>query len=46
MGDYFAGFVADQARALGFTLEDLRAWRPVAAGGARKRAGRPRKTAA
>lgn len=46
MGDYFAGFVADQARALGFTLEDLRAWRPAAAGVTRKRAGRPRKTAA
>ena len=30
MGDYYAGFVADEARALGFTADDLRAWRPAA----------------
>lgn len=29
MGDYYAAFVRDEARALGFTLDDLRAWRPV-----------------
>ncbi|MET3605816.1 hypothetical protein ABIC99_003650 [Sphaerotilus sulfidivorans] len=46
MGDYFAGFVADQARALGFTLDQLRAWRPASGAVARKRAGRPRKGAA
>jgi hypothetical protein len=30
MGDYYQGFVSEEARALGFTLDDLRAWRPVA----------------
>lgn len=29
MGDYFEGFVADEARSLGLTLDDLRGWRPV-----------------
>jgi hypothetical protein len=29
MGDYYAAFVRDEARALGFTLEDLRGWRPA-----------------
>jgi hypothetical protein len=29
MGDYFASFVVDEARALGFTLADLRAWSPL-----------------
>lgn len=29
MGDYFEGFVADEAKSLGLTLEDLRAWQPV-----------------
>ena len=29
MGTYYRGFVTDEARALGFTLEDLRAWKPV-----------------
>ena len=28
MGDYFASFVESEARALGFTLDDLRNWRP------------------
>jgi hypothetical protein len=27
-GDYFAGFVDEEARALGFTLDDVREWRP------------------
>lgn len=30
MGDYYKGFVSEEARTLGFTLDDLRAWRPVA----------------
>jgi len=30
MGDYFEGFVADEARALELTPDDLRAWQPVA----------------
>lgn len=29
MGDYYAAFVRDEARALGFTLEELRGWQPV-----------------
>lgn len=29
MGDYYQGFVSEEARALGFTLDDLRAWKPV-----------------
>ena len=29
MGDYYRSFVTEEARALGFTLDDLRAWRPV-----------------
>jgi hypothetical protein len=41
MGDYYEGFVADQARELGFTLADLRDWKPTAA--AKRRGGRPRK---
>ncbi len=28
MGDYYRGFVTEEARALGFTLDDLRAWKP------------------
>jgi hypothetical protein len=27
-GDYFDGFVHDEARAPGFTLDELRAWPP------------------
>lgn len=40
MGDYYAGFVADEARALGFTADDLRTWKPavVATKRGRKRA--------
>jgi hypothetical protein len=30
MGDYYESFVTDEARALQFTLDDLRAWKPVA----------------
>jgi hypothetical protein len=29
MGDYYHGFVSDEARTLGFTLDDLRAWKPA-----------------
>ncbi len=28
MGDYYASFVSEEARALQFTLDDLRAWKP------------------
>jgi hypothetical protein len=31
MGDYYRGFVTEEARGLGFTLDDLRAWKPAAA---------------
>ena len=30
MGTYYRGFVNEEARALGFTLDDLRAWKPAA----------------
>lgn len=30
MGDYYSGFVSEEARANGFTLDDLRAWKPAA----------------
>ncbi|QIN60309.1 hypothetical protein SBC1_02840 [Caballeronia sp. SBC1] len=29
MGDYYRGFVSQEAREIGFTLDDLRAWKPV-----------------
>ena len=29
MGSYYKGFVSEEARALGFTLDDLRAWKPA-----------------
>lgn len=40
MGTYYRGFVNEEARALGFTLDDLRAWKPpaVAARRGRKKA--------
>jgi len=40
MGNYYRGFVTEEARALGFTLDDLRAWKPavVATKRGRKRA--------
>jgi hypothetical protein len=37
MGDYFAGFVDEEARALGFTLDDVRAWQPPAENSRRRR---------
>lgn len=40
MGDYYRSFVTEEARALGFTLDDLRAWKPVAQA---TRKGRPRR---
>ena len=30
MGDYYRSFVTEEARALGFTLEDLQGWKPAA----------------
>jgi len=30
MGDFYAGFLADEARAQGFTLDALRTWQPLA----------------
>ena len=43
MGDYYRSFVTEEARELGFTLDDLRAWRPAAQA---SRRGRPRQLAA
>ncbi len=37
MGTYYRGFVNEEARALGFTLDDLRAWRPAVTVGKRGR---------
>lgn len=37
MGDYYRSFVTDEARALGFTLDDLRAWKPAATAAKRGR---------
>jgi hypothetical protein len=44
MGNYYEGFAADQARELGYTLADLRSWKPSAT--AKRRGGRPRKVVA
>jgi hypothetical protein len=33
MGAYYKGFVSEEARSHGFTLDDLRAWKPAAASG-------------
>lgn len=41
MGDYYAAFVRDEARALGFALEELRGWQPVVVA---KKRGRKAKT--
>jgi hypothetical protein len=41
MGDYYAAFVRDEARAIGFTLEDLRAWVPAIVSKKRTRKPRP-----
>jgi hypothetical protein len=30
MGVYYKGFISEEARALGFTLDDLRGWKPAA----------------
>ena len=43
MGSYYKGFVTEEARALGFTLDDLRAWKPAVAAAKR---GRKKATAA
>jgi hypothetical protein len=43
MGDYYRSFVTEEARALGFTLDDLRAWTPAATAAKR---GRKKKEAA
>jgi hypothetical protein len=37
MGTYYQGFVNDEARTLGFTLDDLRAWKPAVTGAKRGR---------
>ena len=37
MGDYYLGFVTEEARALGFTLDDLRVWKPTATAAKRGR---------
>jgi hypothetical protein len=37
MGDYYRSFVTEEARALGFTLDDLRAWKPAATAARRGR---------
>lgn len=41
MGHYYQGFVSEEARALGVTLDHLRAWQPVAAQTPRGRKKRP-----
>lgn len=43
MGTYYRGFVNEEARALGFTLDDLRAWKPAVTGAkrGRKKASQP-----
>jgi hypothetical protein len=38
MGDYFEGFVQDEARHMNRTIEDVRAWQPPARRTARKAA--------
>lgn len=37
MGDYYQSFVNEEARALGFTLDDLRAWKPASVAAKRGR---------
>ena len=37
MGTYYRGFVNEEARALGFTLDDLLSWKPAAVAGNRRR---------
>ncbi len=36
MGHYYKGFISEEARAQGFTLDDLRAWKPVTAVAAKR----------
>lgn len=43
MGDYYRSFVTEEARMQGFTLDDLRAWKPAATSAKR---GRKKKVAA
>jgi hypothetical protein len=43
MGDYFEGFVQDEARQVGCTIEDIRGWQPPARKTARKAAKPQRK---
>lgn len=40
MGDYYRFFVTDEAQALGFTLEELRAWKPATVAARRGRRAR------
>ena len=37
MGDYFEGFVQDEARQMGQTLEEIQAWEPPSGGRRRRR---------
>lgn len=37
MGHYYKGFVSEEARAQGFTLDDLKAWKPVVVAATRGR---------
>ena len=37
MGSYYRSFVIEEARSLGFTLDELRAWKPAAPAGRRRR---------
>lgn len=37
MGHYYKGFVSEEARAQGFTLDDLKAWKPVVVASTRGR---------
>ena len=37
MGDYYGGFVQEEARRLGLTLDAIRSWKPEAAPGRRRR---------
>jgi hypothetical protein len=43
MGTYYRGFVNEEARTLGFTVDDLRAWKPAVAAAkrGRKRVAQP-----
>jgi len=41
MGDYYRGFVTEEARALGFTLDDLRNWKPAVVAAKRGRRKAP-----